>query len=337
VAGKRLTRADLAGKTIDGHSHVGVSIKAYALGEYPYAQTIEGLYHQQIAGGVDANVVFPFTADLHFEPTLLPAGQMTSAATPLSPVPYGTENELLLREVYDYCPELAARFLPFVSIDPGREAQPQRRMLESLLDRCPVYGIKVNPVACQSKAAELLGTSATLLDLAEERGLPLLFHVTTLPGEEYSQAADVFRIIDARPRLRFCLAHCLLFHREFLRLADQAPNVWVDTAAMKIQVELMRGLIGTAVPAADFLDADYSDFRAVMRTLCGQFPETMIWGSDSPAYSWICRRKPGDGVYQQFRLKGTYTDEVEALRCLPPGLRARVGGGNALDFIFGQA
>jgi predicted TIM-barrel fold metal-dependent hydrolase len=192
-------------------------------------------------------------------------------------------------------------------------------------------------VACQSRAAELLGRGAPLLDFAEERALPLLFHVTTLPGEAYSQAADVFKIIESRPRLRFCLAHALLFHREYLARADAAPNVWVDTAAMKIQVECVRPEIGAALPASEFLDADYSDYRDVMRVLCERFPDTVIWGTDSPAYSWICRRKQAEGVWKEFRLKAAYADEVAALACLKPELRGRVGGANALDFIFGPA
>jgi hypothetical protein len=332
-----LTRADLAGKVIDGHSHAGVSLKAYALMEYPYAQTVEGLYHQQLAGGVDANVVFPFTADLYFEPERLLEGRLVPAARPLSPVPYGTENRLLLREVHDYCPELARRFLPFVCIDPARAVREQVAELGKLAREYPVYGIKVNPVGCQSRAAELLGPGAALLDLAEERGLPLLLHVTTLPGEGYSQAADVFKIIERRPRLRFCLAHGLLFHRGYLERADAAPNVWVDTAAMKIQVELMRGEIGKALPASEFLDADYSDHLAVMRALCGRFPETIIWGTDSPAYSWICRRQQGEGLYREFRLKAAYADEIAALRALAPELQRRVSGANPLDFLFGPA
>jgi len=337
LAAQSLTRAELAGKTIDGHAHAGVSLKAYFRGEYPYAQTVEGLYHQQQAGGVDASVVFPFSADLHFDLARLAEGEMVPAAAPLSPAPCGAENRLLLREVHDWCPELAGRFLPFASLDPGRSVSAQLRELAQLTRQYPVYGLKVNPVACQSRAAELLGRGAPLLDFAEERALPLLFHVTTVPGEEYSQAADVFRIIERRPRLRFCLAHGLLFHREYLARADAAPNVWVDTAAMKIQVELMRGEIGRALPAADFLDADYSDHRSVMRALCERFPETIIWGTDSPAYSWICRRKQAEGVWKEFALKAVYADEVAALGVLGPELRARVGGANALDFLFGPA
>jgi predicted TIM-barrel fold metal-dependent hydrolase len=336
LAAPRLTRARLKGKTIDAHTHAGVSLKAYALQEYPYAQTLEGLHSQQQLHGVDVSVVFPFTADLFFEAAPLLEGTLTPAKSPLSPSPYASENRLLLRELYDYCPELVGRFLPFVSIDPARCIPAQIRALEALFAEYPVYGIKVNPVGCQSPARELLGTGQALLDLAEAHELPLLFHATTLPGEDYSQAVDIFKIVERRPNLRFCLAHCLLFSREWLARAQATPNVWVDTAALKIQVESICGLIGNPYPAAGFVEADYSDHIKVLRTLCEMFPDTLLWGTDSPAYSWICRRKEGEGLYREFRLKGQYADEIQALQALPPALRARVSSENTLDFVFGE-
>jgi len=335
VALERLSRERLKGKVIDVHAHVGVSLKAYGLVEYPYAQTVEGLYYRQLSGGVDVNVVFPFSADLYFEPTALTAGEMTPAREPISPAPYAIENRLIMREVFDYCPEIAERFLPFVSVDPERAVAGQIAELEKLQRDYPLYGIKVNPVLCQSHVGGLLKRGRALLDFAEERNLPLLFHVTTQPGEEYSQAADVFRIVEQRPELRFCLAHCILFHREFLKRADAMPNVWVDTAAMKIQVEWVREETDRSFPASQLVDADYSDYTKVMRSLCERFEDTMIWGTDSPAYAYICRRKQAEGKSHEFRLKATYEDEVAALRVLPAGLREKVSNLNTLDFIFG--
>ena len=331
----RRTRKHLEGKTIDVHSHVGVSLKAYAAVEYPYAQTIEGLAYRQRSAAVDVNVVFPFTADLYFDPAKLLDGEMVPASRPISPTPYAVENRLLLREVFDYCPELSDRFLPFVCVDPARDVDGQSAELRRLASAYPVYGVKVNPVLCQSKAIELLGRGGALLDFAEERNIPLLFHASPVAEDEYSRAEDVFRVIEARPRLRFCLAHCVLFYKDFLRRADDAPNIWVDTAAMKIQVQLVSEWLGREIPRDAVIDADYSDHLAVMRTICEAFPHTMLWGSDSPAYSYICRRKQGEGMYREFRYKATYEDEVDALRTLPTDLRRKVAGTNTLDFLFG--
>ena len=335
MAVSRRPRADLEGKVIDAHAHLGVCMKAYAQAEYPYAQTAEGLAYRMRACGVDAAVVFPFTPELHFRFDALARGEMVPDDQPVSPAPYAAENRLLMREVFDYCPELSDRFLPFVSVDPARSVERQVRELEQLAGAYPVYGIKINPVLCQSKISGLLGPGEPLLDFAEERGLPILIHTAPFGGDEYSQTADVFPVIDARPGLRFCLAHCILFHRGYLKRAAAMPNVWVDTAAIKIQVELMTQLFDEGVSRDEVIDADYSDHLAVMRTVCEAFPGWVIWGSDSPAYVYICRRKQGEGAYREFSLKGTYEDEVAALNALDPALRRTIGGANALDFLFG--
>ena len=328
-------RSDFVSQTIDVHAHVGASLKAYAQGEYPYAQTAEGLAYRMRACGVDAAAAFPLAPELYFDLTKLAIGEMAPADEPVSPAPYAAENRMLMREVFDFCPELSDRFLPFVCIDPARAIDAQVAELKKLEIEYPIHGIKVNPVLCQSKVIRLLDAGAPLLDFAEGRGLPLLIHTTPFGEDEYSQAADVFQVIEARPGLRFCLAHCLLFHKEYLRRADVAPNLWVDTAAMKIQVELVAELFGGDVRREDCIDADYPDYLAVMRTLCETYPDTIIWGTDSPAYAYICRRKQADGVFRDFNYKATYDDEVAALNVLGPDLRRKVGGTNALDFIFG--
>jgi predicted TIM-barrel fold metal-dependent hydrolase len=333
----RRCRGELDGAVIDAHAHVGVSLKAYAQGEYPYAQTVEGLAYRMRACGVDAAVVFPFTPELHFDLSKTPTGELVATDTPVSPAPYVAENRALMREVFDYCPELSDRFLPFVSVDPARSVAAQVDELNALADEYPVYGIKINPVLCQSKVGALLDAGAPLLDFAEARGLPLLIHTNPFETDAWSSTADVFRIIEARPGLRYCLAHCILFHRDYLERAGAADNIWVDTAAMKIQVELMTQLFASGeVSPGDCIDADYTDHCAVMRTLCDTYPDTIIWGTDSPAYAYICHRKQADGVYYDFKLKATYEDEAAALNALDTGLRATVGTANTLDFIFGR-
>ena len=177
---KHLTRDDLQGKVIDAHSHVGVAIKEYCSEEYPYAQTAEGLYYQQLAGGVDVNIVFPFSADLYFEPTKLRAGEKIPAREPLSKSPYQVENRVLLREVFDYRPWRANRFVPFVSVDPGRDVSGQLAELEDLEKKFPIYGIKVIPVGCQSRALELLGQGEPFLDFAQE--MVAFYNVLLLQG-----------------------------------------------------------------------------------------------------------------------------------------------------------
>jgi predicted TIM-barrel fold metal-dependent hydrolase len=89
-------------------------------------------------------------------------------------------------------------------------------------------------------------------------------------------------------------------------------------------------------PPEQRFDWDYSDHTEVMRQLLNHFPDTIIWGSDSPAYSYICRRRKGEDSFADFELKGSYEQEKAALDCLPPENRQRAGSANAVDFLFGE-
>lgn len=333
---ERVRRVDLLGKTIDIHSHAGVQVREAAQISYPYCSSIEDLAYRQRANGVDVSVVFPISPAFFFDlPTYIETGRLAAAGKPISRAPYERENRLLLTEVYRFCPEHARRFLPFISVDPGRCIQKQIRTLRELEREFPIYGVKISPVACQSRVSELLGRGRALLEFSAERGWPVLFHVSTSEGEKYSQAADTFAVVERHPDLRVCLAHCIGFHREYLERADALPNVWVDTAALKIQVELAFGQSPLLSQPAHRLDADYSDHVRVMQTLVQRFPHTIIWGTDSPYHSYITRRLQGPCTYAEFRLKGTYEQEKAALDALSASQRARINA-NALDFLFGR-
>lgn len=331
----KLNQDDLSGKIIDIHSHAGISIKAYACNEYPYAATIESIYYRQYKCGVDVNVVFPFTPELYLDIPAWVNGDYKKADTPLSSVPYSVENRMLLREVYEFCPELAGRFLPFISIDPTREVEKQIRNIESLMSQYPIYGIKINPVLCQSPITDLLTTGQAFLDLAHQNHWPLLLHTTVHPEENFSRADLAFKVIEKHPELHFCLAHCIGFDKQLLEKADQLANVWVDTAALTIQVQLARENSPLIARGNARFDADYSDHTRVMQQLIEAFPDTMIWGSDIPAYSYICRRKQAEGVFSEFRLKATYDDEVEAIRRLSKQQTQKACNINSVNFMFG--
>ena len=55
---------------------------------------------------------------------------------------------------------------------------------------------------------------------------------------------------------------------------------------------------------------------------------------EPPFHSYITRRLQGEGVYREFRLKGTYEDEKAALGALLPSQRALVSE-NTVRFLFG--
>jgi predicted TIM-barrel fold metal-dependent hydrolase len=232
-------------------------------------------------------------------------------------------------------------------VDPGRLVAEQMAILCELEAEFPIYGVKIAPVATQTRVTALLDEGEAFFEFFAARDWPVLFHVAVSQGEEYSQAADTLDVIERRPELRYCLAHCIGFHRELLERADSLPNVWVDTSALKIQVELAHqdspltpatapkrsaGAIVALPP--DRIGCDYTDHVKVMQALVERFPKTIIWGTDSPYHSYITRRLQGEGVYAEFRLKGTYEQEVAALDALTPAQQAQ-NNTNALAFLFG--
>jgi len=143
-------------------------------------------------------------------------------------------------------------------------------------------------------------------------------------------------VVERHPELRFCLAHCIGFDRRFLEKADALPNVWVDTSALKIQVQAAYENYAFMARPEDRFDWDYGDHTAVMRSLVNRFPDTILWGSDSPAYTFIVRRYQGSGSVIDFNLKGTYEQEKAALDGLPPHLREKVCARNTAAFLFGR-
>ena len=333
---KRLCAEDLTGKIVDIHAHVGFSLKSYAQCEYPYGQTLEGLYYKHRANSVDLGVVFPFTPELHFDiEEVARTGKLRTVEDPISNAPYEIENRVLFTELYEYCPEYVDHFLPFVCIDPMRETKKQLAAIQDLERSYPIYGMKLSPVLCQAPVTELLGPGSILLDHAASAGYPIVVHVTAHAEETWSQVRDALQVARKRPDVKFCLAHCAAFHRESLDEADSMDNVWVDTSALKIQVESAYREMDFIAPPSERFQTDYSDHRIVIRDLGDRYPDTIVWGSDSPAYSYIARRIQGEGTIYEFRLKATYEDEKTALDALSPDLRIRIGSKNATHMIFG--
>ncbi len=330
-APRHVQRADLVGKVIDVHSHIGIALREAAQVNYPYCSSAEDLAYRHKANGVDAGVVFPIAPTLYYDlPTIIETGELRPAARPVSRVPYERENRLVLTDVYRFCPEHSQRFLPFISVDPGRLIQEQIDSLMELEQEFAIYGVKIHPLMSQAKALSLLDVGAPLLTFFAERNWPLLFHASNDPTDQFSQTVDILQVAERHPELRFCLAHCIGCHRALLERADALHNVFVDTAALKIQVELFR-----AEKSPDMLDLDYSDHCAVFRELVRRYPTTMLWGSDAPYHSYITRRLQGPGVYREFRLKGTYEQEKQAWDALSPAQRAQVSA-NTVRFLFGD-
>ncbi len=335
MVNKHLQRQDLIGKVVDVHAHAGINIKAFAETGFPYCSSIEDLYYRQSSNGVHCSVVFPISPEMYFDiPNYARTGKLVPAENPLSPAPFVQENRMLLNDVFRFCPERADHFLPFVCVDPGRKIPEQLAALYELEQQYPFYGFKVNPVACQTKVTKLLEEGEVFLDFARERDIPILFHVTSDPSEGFSGAEDTFTVMEKHPELRYCMAHCIGLHRGYLDRADSMPNVFVDTSALKIQIELVHSNSPLMPKPEERVECDTSDHLKVMQALVKRYPQTIVWGSDAPYHSYITRRLQAEGYYFDFRLKGTYEQEKAAWDVLSADEQRQLAG-NTLSFVFG--
>ncbi len=328
----RITRRHLAGKIIDVHTHAGIALCAYLMGSYPYAQSVESLLYRMNANCVDAAVTFPTWESVYFDAArFLKDRVRVPARPPMAQAPFVLENRLLCEEVYDRTPGAPGRILPFACVDPGRCVGRQATQLESLADEYPLYGIKISGVMIQSSHRHLLGKGTPFVHLAKERNWPILLHSTAYAGDRFCHNSINLAVARRYPRVRFCLAHCLGFDKACLDEADAMDNVWVDSGAMKIQVEAEEIL---APPDRRFR-SDYRNYKRVFADLVRAYPRTMLWGSDSPAYTYVERRRYADGSQVNFRLQGSYEQEKAALDSLPPRQRVAVGNHNTCRFLFG--
>ena len=103
-----------------------------------------------------------------------------------------------------------------------------------------------------------------------------------------------------------------------------------------IATTLNRDLLAQGVlDRRELIDADYGDPDAVHAAMCRQYGARLLWGTDSPAFAYICRRKLTRTRWQRFEYRGTYEEEVRLLRNRPPAVRRRLTGANPLQFLFG--
>ena len=311
---------------IDCHTHVGFDALFYLKGWSPYCLDIPRLFLEAEDAAMDALIVFPFISYLGLDQEALLSNRIelpeTSRVTP-----YEFENRRLCEEIQQQPPEQRGRLWPLLIADPGRRQAQQVEAWRRLPSDYVVHGIKIQGTIIQSKVIRLLDEGACLLDYAEEHDLPLLIHSSIKPSDEWSQCADLLRVAEARPRVRFILAHSCRFHLPSLERVAELPNTWFDCSAHVIHCECARAnLPAVAVPAERF-PTDYSSPERVLRDLAEAYPDKLIWGSDAPYHSIH---------YEHVRLRSSYRREVACLDALPADLRDRVCRRNTLAWLQGR-
>jgi predicted TIM-barrel fold metal-dependent hydrolase len=311
---------------LDCHCHVGVEMLSYLQGNYPYAQMLPALLAEGAASNISHFVVFPMVTNLSLDPGALREGRIETGGGALESVPYAWENRRLLDEVYRLFPsESANRVFPFVMGDPLRRTAEQGAALLRLREETPghrFYGLKFQTTMLQAPIKSLLTEGRVFLDLAAEWDLPLLIHSSVHPADPWAQASDILDIVEAFPRLRFCVAHSCRFDRVCLDRLAALPNAWFDCSAHRIHCRLAAENRPQVAPPDRRFPSDYTRPDVVLRDLAEAYPDKLLWGSDAP-YQSFADRASGLSLFS------TYAEEAACLHALPDALRRRAAWENA--------
>lgn len=159
------------------------------------------------------------------------------------------------------------------------------------------------------------------MELAEEWDLAVLIHSSVYPGDPWAQAADILDIVEATPQVRFCVAHSCRFDKVSLDQIASLPNAWFDCSAHIIHCRLAAIDSPHVALREQRFDSDYSRPEQVLRDLAEAYPQKLMWGSDSPYYSFATQG--GD-----FALFSSYAEEVACLKSLPNPVQEKIACDN---------
>ncbi len=323
-------------RLLDVHSHAGFEPLSYLTHGFPYCQTLRNSYEENRKIGVSHAVVFPFCTSLYYDLPALQKGRVKLARR-IGAAPFHFENEHLLRQLYEIFPDYKRMFIPFMLMDTLREPKRQVRVLESLLERYPFYGLKVHPRTTGAKISTLGKEGRPLLEFAKAHDLPILFHAAyPRSPDRLSQISYILELARAYPTLRFNAAHFCGFHQPIFEEVARYDNVWVDAAAMCIGCDLVLEKSRIYESGKAKIPADYRDPAKVFAEISRRFPDKFMWATDNPGYTFISNAplKPG-GKPVRLELRSTMAREKDLLRLMTGKLRRQVAYENALAFLEG--
>lgn len=312
---------------IDCHNHLGVDLLFYLHGDYPYSQDLPALVAEGRRNAVTHWITFPMVSNLSFSPVGFLEGNLQTAGA-IETVPYAFENRRMMEEVYSLFPDEGKQVLPFAIIDPERETDRQADRLRELRKQYRFYGLKIQGTIIQSRVKGLLDSGSVFLEFAREWNIPFLIHSSYLKSDPWSQSSDILDVAESNPDIRFCLAHSCRFDKACLdRLAGLA-NCWFDCSAHCIHCDAAVSDLPIVAPEAERFSSDYARPEKVLADLADAYPEKLLWGSDSPFYSFVAGK--GDG---QVSLRSSYAREAACLKALSAKAVERVTATNILDFL----
>lgn len=305
----------------DVHNHLGVELSAYGTGEFPYGQTFAQLHADAQREGISHLVVFPMVSYLAQQ--TLADGLISSGET----VPYAWENRRMMNEIYGLFAAQNQGFFPFAMFDPARAVAAQIAALRELKRDFPIYGLKTQPTIIRSPIKSLHDEGRAFLELAREWNVPVLIHSSVMSTDVWSQASDILDIAEKWPDVRFNVAHSCRFDAPCLERLNALKNCWFDVSAHGIHCELaMQESPVVALPERRFA-ANYAQPAQVLRALAEAFQGSILWGSDSPYYSYA-------GAFQgeTLALLSSFERESGFYHSLPDELKSRIWR-NSLDWL----
>ena len=212
--------------------------------------------------------------------------------------------------------------------DPLREPEAQARELRVLRSEYPFYGLKTQPTMIEAPITELQGVGRVFLELAQEWDIPLLIHSSVIESDVWAQARDIINIAKKTPAVRFCVAHSCRFDWEQLERIAELANCWFDCSAHIIHCRLADQNYPIVAPSSRRFPSDYANPSKVLNDLAQAYPTKLIWGSDSPYYSF-----DSNFSGERLALLSSYQEEVDTLQTLPEPLRWQISELNTLNFL----
>ena len=312
---------------IDCHNHIGVDLMFYLRGEFPYAQHLSAMVLEGGALGVGRWIVFPMVSNLSLDFAKMRSGKIEFPGGP-ERVPYAFENRRMFQEIYELFPRLGKATLPFVMLDPMREVTAQAAELKKLRGEYHFYGLKIQTTIIQSDIKALAQQGRCFLELAEDWDIPFLIHSSVNPADLWAQAKDILTIAEANPRVRFCLAHSCRFDQECLERVNELPNTWFDCSAHCIHCDCAAQDLSVVAPRARRFQSDFQNPAQVIADLAAAYPDKLLWGSDSPFYSYVGQL---DG--RLLSLASSYEKEFAALKAQSANVIQRIAHRNILQFL----
>jgi len=320
---------------VDAHTHVGADAALFHGGSFPYALTAEDAVLRMDRTGVRYAVCFPFIYTAYFSLPDFVHSRFVRSPGDLCRVPYQFENQRLCQEIYEAFPDTAQRLLPFAFFDPEREPEAQVACLEELAARYPIFGLKTATSYLQSHIRALLGPGRSLLDFSARYDLPVTLHTAVIPGDPWADVFSILEVVESRPDVRFALAHTCRFDRRALDRADALENCFVDFSAFHIHCKLARQDHAAVAGRDNRFPADYTRHAAAMQAVAEAYPETVLWGSDTPAHQFMSRFVDEHGKEHWMHLTCEVDRETDELRKLPAAMQHRIGYENTVRYLFG--